>query len=96
MGARLTNEERHNRSLRELAPAIGDAQARSAGEDYDQLLFAQVVVLRIGRLAWGDVPETETEALSADLATDARAATLEARVLASLIELGIVEVRHWE
>jgi hypothetical protein len=51
-------------------------------------------VVWVCRLAWRDLPQAETKPLSADLAADASAPTLKTRLVAVLIELGIVEVRH--
>jgi hypothetical protein len=94
VGPHLTNEERDDLPLLEFAPATDHAQARPAREDHDQLLLTQMVVVRIRRLPWWDLPQAETKPFSADLAAEACAAALEARVVAVLIELGIAEVRH--
>src|SRR5690348_2639454 len=94
VGAVLPAQEAHNVALTQLAPAGGRAQAELALEQHNQLLLAEVVVIGIGRLPGGYLPQAQSESLRAGLAAQAGAPRAKPRVLAQVVEVRLIEVGH--
>src|SRR2546430_5744693 len=94
VAAGLADGEAEHLPRLELAPAGGRAQARVTLEHDHELLLGEVEVVRVGGLAGRQVPQAQPEALGAGLPADAGTPRDESGVLARLVEVGFVEVRH--
>src|ERR687895_812152 len=94
MRAVLAERKPHRLPGHELALALGRPERRTAGQHDHHLLVGVVEVVRIGGLAWRELPQAAADQLAAELVSDAYSAGAEACWPLLRLEVRFVDVGH--